>query len=205
MKQHKYKSLALILPVIVMLCFTNVDAQQSGKTVINRSANVKGKATRANTRVVVVNKQPARRATVTTARRQRTINALPSKAVVITHRNVPYYYNSGTYYRKSGAGYVVAPAPIGLRVRALPVGFRKIMVGPFIFFHFGGTFYKQYKNNEYEVVAPPSGGVVYDLPDDAQELTIDGKIYYEYNGTLYKKIETESGWAYEVAGGIDDN
>lgn len=202
MKQYIW--IALVLPVVIVLFTSNADAQPTRKTVINRTASVNGKPARAN-RVVVINRQPARRATVKTIRRQRAINVLPGKAIVMTHRNVPYYYISGTYYRKSGAGYVVAPAPIGLRVRSLPAGYCKVVVGPVAIFHFGGTFYKQLNDNEYEVIAPPNGGIVYDLPDDAQEITVDGKVYYEYNGTLYKKVETESGWAYEVAGVINDN
>ncbi|MCB9045528.1 MAG: hypothetical protein H6550_05245 [Chitinophagales bacterium] len=202
----KYRNVAVTLIVVMILPFLKADAQSPRTTVINRTSSAQGRNGGTVARTIVVNKQPAKRKASHIAIPARTINTLPGRTTIITHRSIPYYCNSGMYYRKTAGRYILTPAPIGLRMHVLPVGYRSIVVGPTVLFNFGSTFYRQdTRTNDYEVVAPPAGGVIYDLPDGAQEMTVGGKIYYEYNGTLYKKIETADGWAYEVAGGINDN
>ena len=205
----KYQVAAIAITLAILMHTVYADAQPPRTTVINRTTVTKsgnGKVQRTGTRTTV-HKKTVKRTVAHTTPRGRVITRLPQKTVVIKHRNVPYYYSRCIYYHKRATGgYIVAPPPVGLHVRVLPVGFRRVVVGPTVFFHFGGTFYRQdNRSNDYEVVAPPQGGIIYDLPEDAQQMTVDGKLYYEYNGTLYKKVETDEGWVYEVAGGINDH
>ncbi len=188
MKNYQYASIVIVFALLLNASYA--EAQPPRTTVINRTtvATGKSKVSRTTARTTPNRKTVKRTTIVHTPSRARVINTLPARTVVINHRSVPYYYNSGIYYRKSGTRYIIAPAPVGIHVRVLPTGFHRVVSGSTVFFHFGGTFYRHNSNsNDYEVVAPPQGGVIYDLPDGAQQMTVDEKLYYEYNGTLYKK------------------
>ncbi|MEX0291140.1 MAG: DUF6515 family protein, partial [Flavobacteriaceae bacterium] len=79
----------------------------------------------------------------------------------IGFRGTNFRFYKGVWYRPYGKRFIVARAPLGIRVRVLPVGFRRIVIGPRPFFYHYGTFYVKVKNSEeYEVVAAPIGAEI---------------------------------------------
>lgn len=132
----------------------------------------------------------------------RAVRTLPSSAVVVRRGGVTYRHHAGLYYRPVNGRYVVVSAPIGVRVTALPVGYRRIVVAGVPYFYFQGNYYVTV-NGGYEVVQPPLDSVVYELPEDAEALTIEGSNYYAYGGTLYKVVTTPEGKAFKVVGDLE--
>jgi hypothetical protein len=93
--------------------------------------------------------------------------------------------------------------PFGIRISSLPVGYRRIYVGPSPYYYYGGVYYRPYSRNQYEVVKPPLGAVVSDLPPGAQVTVIDGKKYYENNGTYYEENITPNNELEYIVVGTD--
>ncbi len=132
------------------------------------------------------------------------VRRVPANAVVVRHRNLPYYYHRGIFYASRNGVYVHVVPPVGIRVAALPAGYFRLVVGPSVFFYASGIFYTQdISSGEYLVSEPPVGAVVPKIPKDAAEVEIDGKFYYEYNGILYKPVKVK-GKAYEVVGKVEN-
>lgn len=131
-----------------------------------------------------------------------TYRAAPKRAYVVRHRGVGYYFDRGVFYRPVGTKYVIAPAPIGVRVRVLPPEHVRVIVNGRIFYYYYGTYYvKAPTNNEFVTVAPPVGARVDALPDGYNKVYIEDKTYYEFEGTYYKAVIDHYGevW-YEVVG-----
>lgn len=120
--------------------------------------------------------------------------------VSIAFGNIFYRYQSGYFYRPYGATFQFVIPPFGIRVGALPYGYRSFYSGPDPYYYYNGIYYRPYAN-QYEVVAPPLGAVVDELPPGARVTVIDGKKYYEYNGTYYEEsITPNSDLKYTVVG-----
>ncbi len=129
---------------------------------------------------------------------------MPYGAVVIRHRNMDYHYNNGYYYRPYGNSFRVTCAPMGMRIRTLPLGCFSWNVGPQVFFYFGGTFYSQIpQTREYEVIRPQIGSIVPNIPDDYNEISRNGETLLEVNGILYRPINTRNGEVFEVVGFLE--
>jgi hypothetical protein len=112
-----------------------------------------------------------------------------------------YRYQRGYYYRPYGASFQVVVPPFGIRIGSLPIGYRRVYVGPDPYYYYHGTYYRPYAGNQYEVVAPPLGAVVDELPVGAKVAVIDGQKYYELNGTYYQEeITPDNELQYTVVG-----
>jgi hypothetical protein len=112
-----------------------------------------------------------------------------------------YRYQRGYFYRPYGASFQVILPPFGIRISSLPIGYRRIYVGPDPYYYYRGTYYRPYVGNQYEVVAPPLGAVLDELPVGAKVTVIDGKKYYELNGTFYQEeITADNELQYTVVG-----
>ena len=194
------KKVSIILTMMVcLLGVSSVEAQTKKERKRNKtekvikSKKVKTRKVKRN-RVVYTNKKPKIRA----------VRTLPN-ARVVTFNNRKYHYTNGKYYRFVGGRYVVATPPRHLRVKALPVGFVRVLVGPKPYFYHGGVYYvKALDTEEYEIVEAPQDAIVYILPEDAEELSIDGERYFESYGTLYKVVTTPDGKAFKVSGQLED-
>lgn len=115
--------------------------------------------------------------------------------------NSAYRYQRGYFYRPYGTSFQVVIPPFGIRIGTLPIGYRRVYVGPNPYYYYRGTYYRPYTGNQYEVVAPPLGAVVNELPPGAKVTVIDGKKYYELNGTYYEEsITADSELEYTVVG-----
>lgn len=148
--------------------------------------------------------------------RRRVIRAFPANYILLTHRRRNFYFHRGRYYRNVAGGYMVVAAPRGLRVRVLPVGYRRVIVNSGTYYYCQGTYYTQVNqvaqsganidnnNVAYEVTAPPTGAVVRDLPEETAQVKLNEEDLYEYDNTLYKKVITDEVEGYVVYGTVED-
>jgi len=132
------------------------------------------------------------------------VRTIPSKAKVIQHNKLNYYFREGRYYRHINGKYILAKPPVGLAIATLPAAFVKLRVGTAVLFYSEGVFY-QSVSSKYKVVDPPMNAIVPELPDGAEKVSIDRQTYFEYYGVLYKQVRTENGRAYKVVGKVDDD
>ena len=132
----------------------------------------------------------------------RAVRTIPRTAVVVKRNGLSYHYYNGLYYRYYGGKYVVVTAPLGVRVKVLPVGYRRIVVLGRPYFYYQGTYYIKV-GSSYKVVEAPNDIMVYELPEEAEQVVIDEKTYYEYNNKLYKIVITPEGKAFKVVGDLE--
>ena len=132
----------------------------------------------------------------------RAVRTLPSTTVVIKRGGVRYHYHAGLYYRYYGSRYVVVAAPYGVRIKVLPVGYRRIVYLGIPYFYYQGNYYVEVSGG-YKVVKVPNNIIVSELPEDAEQVEIDGKTYYEYGGILYKVVTTPEGKAFKATGNLE--
>lgn len=121
----------------------------------------------------------------------------PHISIVFSNHN--YYYSDGFFYQPFGTSYQVIIAPIGIRVNALPWGYRRWYIGPSLYYYYGGTYYRRI-NNYYEVTDAPIGSILPEVPDAAKAVVINGSKYYELNGTYYKETIRNGEIWYTIVG-----
>jgi hypothetical protein len=115
---------------------------------------------------------------------------IPRTFISINFGGYPYWYDRGCFYGYYDDYYVPVFAPVGIHVTVLPVGYRRIYVGPSpYYYYFEGVYYRNYqdRDNEYEVVDAPMGAVISVLPKGATAAVVNGEKFYEFNGTYYKE------------------
>ena len=95
------------------------------------------------------------------------------------HRHEDHHYH--TYYLSPIHRHYI---PHGYRLRHLPHGYVRILIGGFPYFYFSGVFYRHYHDG-YIVVGAPIGAVVYDLPIGFIAFTLGAFTYYYVNDTYY--------------------
>jgi Family of unknown function (DUF6515) len=130
------------------------------------------------------------------------VTAYPAGAVVIRSGVNSFYFYNGIYYAPRQNNYVIVHPVRGLRIQVLPVGYRRILIGPRPYFYYYGTFYAQADNSdEYEVTDAPEGAIVDALPDGYEVKTISGNEYYYLDGVYYAEVDAddiEGGTGYKV-------
>jgi Family of unknown function (DUF6515) len=188
----KARILVLITLLVIAGSVERVEAQGKG-----RSKQVR--ATRAYHPVVV------RRAHIRYTHLPRwgtVVTTVPSSAIMIRAHKKPYYFSNGIYYVSQNSSYVIVRPSRGLKIRALPAGYRTVVVGPRNYYYYYGTYYMRTGNNvEYQVVDPPLGAVVDSLPDGYDVRMLNGIEYYMLDGIYYAEVdmpEFEDGIGYEV-------
>ena len=135
----------------------------------------------------------------------RSVNVAPRNSVNINFRGTKYRYHNGIYYRPVSNGYVIAEAPVGIRLRTLPPAHTVVHHGGNPYYYYYGSFYDKVPNSrEYEVIAPPVGARIPGLPEGARTLLIDGVNYFVLDEIYYKEIivtinRDQEVW-YEVVG-----
>ena len=125
------------------------------------------------------------------------VDYCPSRAQIIKYGATPYYFYEGVFYRAQNRKYVVARAPLGLRVRAIPVGCRTFVSHGRPYYYYYGTYYVQ-RGNSYETVSAPVGSLVDSIPDGYEKLIVDGETYYIVDGVQYKAVLYDGEIWYEV-------
>ena len=128
------------------------------------------------------------------------VTTLPNGVVKVKHKSGPLHYHNGVFYKPKGAAsFTIARAPVGIKVKVLPQGHKKVMVQSRPYVYYYGTFYSKSKeSNEYEVVAAPVGAEVDAIPEGYEMEEIDGVVYYTLDDVKYKEKESDGEPIYEV-------
>jgi Family of unknown function (DUF6515) len=126
----------------------------------------------------------------------------PKNAFIISHSGKKYHYSSGIYYKRVGTNYIIAKAPVGIRVRSLPEGRIKFILNKRKYFYYYGTYYvKSGNEKEFIAVKPPKGAKVDALPEGYSNVEINGDDLYEFEGIYYKAVTDDNNQElYEVVG-----
>ena len=128
------------------------------------------------------------------------VKTLPTGAVVIKHKGSKLHFHNGVFYKPKGAGsFTVVRAPIGVRIKVLPLGHKKIVVRKRPYVYYYGTFYaKTNDSEEYEVVNAPIGAEVDALPEGYEMEEIDGVVYYTLDDVKYMEKDADGEPVYQV-------
>ena len=174
---------SILLVFFFALVSTEVEAQHKrARANHKKKVVVKKKRVRANRvkRKVVVHHRyrhlPRRGVVVTSVHRN---------AIVVNHGGIRYRYHSGIWYRPNGTKWVITSPGYGVRIRTLPVGYRRIVYRSNTYYYYYGTYYVE-KNDEYEVVQAPTGIEVDALPDGYEEVTVNNEQYYKLDEVYYQ-------------------
>lgn len=204
------KVFAFILTLVILLCANNLDAQktkirrgaQGQKTVVHKGKRgqktIAHKGRRGNTTIVRTNRTRTKRTKVVhhhyrhLPKRGTVVTTLHANAITVKHQGIGFRYHAGIWYTPRGTSWVISRPAYGARIRVLPVGYRKIIVGPRPYYYYYGTYYVK-NNSEYEVVAAPMGAEIDSLPDGYTVTTINGYDYYELDNVYYMPTENEAG------------
>lgn len=90
-------------------------------------------------------------------------------------------------------------APIGMRIKILPVEHQRIVVNKKPYVYYYGTFYAKSNDSEgYEVVEAPVGAEVDALPEGYEQEEIEGVVYYTLDDARYMEINTNGQPVYQV-------
>lgn len=200
-----------MLMLLLMFMVTNADAQRRTKDskrtnrtvrkkVVRRTAVASPRNVKTTRRVV---HKPAPRVRVTRTRvvhhnyrhlprRGAVVATMPAKAVIIRHGGVGYRFHSGVWYRPKGTQWIVTRPSRGIRVQILPVGHRRVVLGPKVYYYYYGTYYVQ-QDQGYEVVNAPMGAEVGSLPDGYNVVTVNKETYYELDDIYYMPSLGEDG------------
>jgi hypothetical protein len=84
------------------------------------------------------------------------VPALPAGHVALTFRGNPFFFHSGVWYRRGGAGFVVVRPPVGIIVPVLPPAYSTVVVGSVPYYYANDAYYEQAPGG-YAVVAAPPG------------------------------------------------
>lgn len=115
--------------------------------------------------------------------------AVPAGAIVVGDSINSYYYKAGIFYTQTKTGFVVTLPVPGIRLKGLPIGYRRVPVADKVCFYYFGTFYQQVSNSDnFEIVSPPETAIVDGLPNGYTIKKIDGTEYYFLNNTYYAEV-----------------
>lgn len=121
------------------------------------------------------------------------VKVVPTNSMVVVHKRVQYRMHNGVFYKPLGNQFVIATAPVGLRITRLPVTYTTIIVGRKTYFYHYGTYYKKAGRTKYQVVAPPIGAQVDTLPQGYETVENGGHIYYRIDSIHYKIVTLPNG------------
>lgn len=173
----------IVLVLGLVMVPEKVEAQRKNTVRVKRSKVVVHK----KTRVRPVPRRVAHYRYRSLPRWGRTVRTVGAGYVGIRFGGISYRFHKGIWYRPRGKKFIVARAPFGVRVRVLPIGYRRLLVGTNTYFYYYGTYYKKVTDsNEYQVVKAPIGGKVDALPEGYERLKIGGNEYYKFEDTFYQ-------------------
>lgn len=101
------------------------------------------------------------------------VDRLPRDRIVVPYHDDRFYFDSGIWYRPSGARFVVVAPPIGLSVSVLPPFYTTLWVGGLPYYYADGVYYNwRPAERRYIVVEPPSETEITRLPPISEPLFI---------------------------------
>ncbi|MFA8451839.1 MAG: DUF6515 family protein [Bacteroidales bacterium] len=177
------KRINQIIVVAIILCGLGIMNAQAQRTVVKTPRRT---VVSTPTHTTVVRKP------VAVVRTPRVVTAYPGGAVAVTYGGIGFRCYRGVYYKPVAAGYVIVPAPIGLRVKVLPPVYRTFVVAGRTYYYHHGAYYVRFLRG-YKVVAAPTAFVVTALPATHTTVVVNGVTYYSFDGAKYEKIVLESG------------
>lgn len=87
------------------------------------------------------------------------IRRLPRGAEEHRYRGQRLYSDQGIFYREARGGFIIVPAPVGLRVGRLPRGAQQIGRGRDAYYFAQGNYFAQVaRSNVFEVIPAPRSG-----------------------------------------------
>jgi hypothetical protein len=193
----KTKFACKLLSTILFLSSICISAKAQRRVVVTKPSQTVVVTRVPRSRVMYINPR------VITPPRPVVVRTIPTTSVTIAYGHSRYYYYGGVYYVQRPEGYVVINPPVGVIITVPPAGFVRVTAYSCPYLYFEGIFYKEVPEG-YKIVTPPVGAQIPKIPEGAEKVSIEGKIFYEYHGTLYKKVETETGFAYEVSGNVEN-
>lgn len=126
---------------------------------------------------------------------------LPTGVRRLYYQPYPLFYFGGIYYRPFDNGYVVVRAPIGVRVRHLPVGFVTLSVGALTYYYVNDVYYRRDGGDFIVVDAPP---VEPDSVPAASTYSTGDWIIYPTRGQSEEQLQRDRYdchlWAYDQTG-----
>ncbi|OGR15795.1 MAG: hypothetical protein A2X81_15790 [Desulfobacterales bacterium GWB2_56_26] len=87
----------------------------------------------------------------------RVYRTLPTDVFSLTLGGGTFFYHFGTYYRHTGAGYVVVEAPVGARVRILPDDCSDFYADGIRYYECGDVYYESVDGDFIVIEGPPRG------------------------------------------------
>jgi len=95
---------------------------------------------------------------VTVMRHRTEVARLPRERTRVVVGGKEFFYARGVFYRSGPRGYVTIAAPLGARIKVLPVGYITVRIGAVPYFYYYGTYYEfDPVAKVYTVVSPPAG------------------------------------------------
>jgi Family of unknown function (DUF6515) len=84
------------------------------------------------------------------------VPVLPGGHIALTFRGNPFFFHSGVWYRRGGAGFVVVRPPVGIIIPILPPAYSTVVVGGAPYYYANDVYYVQAPGG-YAVAEPPPG------------------------------------------------
>jgi hypothetical protein len=137
---------------------------------------------------------------VTVVRHRVEVTRLPRERTRVVVGGREFFYVRGVFYRTGPKGFVTVAAPLGARIRVLPVGYVTVRIGAVPYYYYYGTYYRfDPAAKVYTVVNPPAGANPLPISTlDKMEL-VDGRML---EGTYVGG--TRSTVQFEVDGAIQE-
>ena len=125
------------------------------------------------------------------------VATLAVTAIIVSHNNQKYHYDSGVYYVEASGGYNVVPPPVNITVVTIPEEKEPITYNDETYYYYAGTFYTK-SSDWYTVIKAPDGAIVTNIPDGAEEEEIDGSSYVVYNDIYCQPLSQDGNDMYQV-------
>ena len=94
---------------------------------------------------------------VTVVRHRTEVTRLPRERAKVVVGGREFFYARGVFYRTGPKGFVTVAAPLGARIRVLPVGYVTVRIGAVPYYYYYGTYYQfDPAAKVYTVVGPPA-------------------------------------------------
>lgn len=123
----------------------------------------------------------------------------PKKAIVLAHHGIDYRFYNGIFYKPFNGNYIIAKAPIGIRIKTLPKEkIRFILHGKPYFYYYGTFFVASDDGDGYTTVEAPIGAKVDALPEGYNQIEKNGEIFYKFEDNYYKQITENNEEWFEV-------
>ncbi|MBL4709852.1 MAG: hypothetical protein JKY48_15575 [Flavobacteriales bacterium] len=202
------KNLSILILTIVFLVFTgNLEAQKRETRVVKGKRGktlIVHKTKKGAVRAQKLNRKRVKRTRVAhhhyrhLPKRGAVVKNIHRKALSINYKGIGFRYHAGIWYKPVYSEWKIVRPLRGIRIRTLPLGYRKFNMGQSVFYYYYGTYYSK-QNEEYEVVDAPLGAEIDSLPEGYETISVAGENYYELDGSYYMPSVNDEGEEVSVA------